>query len=102
MNHNESKKAIPPAWLDKLLNRLIAPHLREEVLGDLHERYALRAQRLGESKARQRYWRDALTYLRLSNLKRIPSLYPTTYLISPNMLRNYFKITFRNLLKHKG
>ncbi len=102
MNHNESKKPIPPRLLDKLLNRLIAPHLREEVLGDLHERYHLRAQRIGEGKARQRYWRDVLTYLRLSNLKRIPSLYPTTYLISPNMLRNYFKITFRNLLKHKG
>ena len=102
MNHNESKKPIPPRLLDKLLNRLIAPHLREEVLGDLHERYHLRAQRIGEGKARQRYWRDVLTYLHLSNLKRIPSLYPTTYLISPNMLRNYFKITFRNLLKHKG
>ena len=102
MNHNESKKPIPPRLLDKLLNRLIAPHLREEVLGDLHERYHLRVQRIGEGKARQRYWRDVLTYLHLSNLKRIPSLYPTTYLISPNMLRNYFKITFRNLLKHKG
>ncbi len=56
MNHNESKKPIPPRLLDKLLNRLIAPHLREEVLGDLHERYHLRAQRIGEGKARQRYW----------------------------------------------
>lgn len=55
MNQNESKNSIPPTCIDKLLNRFIAPHLREEVLGDLHEPYALRAKRLGENKARQRY-----------------------------------------------
>lgn len=99
-------KHKPSAWIDKWLSRLLAPHLREEVLGDLHERYALQARRLGTTKARQRYWRDALTYLRLSNIKRKPTvrrhgLYPTTYSYSPTMLRNYFKIAFRNLRKNK-
>jgi ABC-type antimicrobial peptide transport system permease subunit len=95
-------KYQPPAWIDKWLSRLLAPHLREEVMGDLNERYQRRSQRLGEPNARQRYWRDALTYVRWSNIKRKPNPYPTTYLYSPNMLRNYFKIAFRNLLKHKG
>ncbi|WP_273211434.1 ABC transporter permease [Runella zeae] len=95
-------KHKPPVWIDKWLNCLLAPHLREEILGDLHERYALRIKRLGEGKARQRYWRDALTYIRLSNIKRKHSQYPQTYLFSLYMLRNYFKIAFRNLLKYKG
>lgn len=95
-------KNQPPTWIDKWLNRLVAPHLREEIMGDLHERYQCRTQRLGESNARQRYWRDALTYIRWSNIKRQPNPYPTTYTYSPTMLRNYFKIALRNLLKHKG
>ena len=99
-------KHKPSAWIDKWLSRLLAPHLREEVLGDLHERYALQARRLGTTKARQRYWRDALTYLRLSNIKRKPTIprngeFPTTYSYSPTMLHNYFKIAFRNLRKNK-
>jgi putative ABC transport system permease protein len=52
-------KYQPPAWIDKWLSRLLAPHLREEVMGDLNERYQRRSQRLGEPNARQRYWRDA-------------------------------------------
>ena len=100
-------KIEPPRLLDKLLNRLIAPHLREEVLGDLHERYALRAKRIGADKARQRYWRDALTYMRISNIKRKQTVrrngeFPTTYLYSPTMIRNYFKIALRNLQRNKA
>ncbi|MBD0260944.1 MAG: hypothetical protein ICV83_34930, partial [Cytophagales bacterium] len=37
----------PPRWADRLLERLCAPEKREEVLGDLHERYHRRAARLG-------------------------------------------------------
>ncbi|WP_222930332.1 ABC transporter permease [Larkinella punicea] len=97
-----NRKPCPPRWPDRLLTWLIAPHLREEVLGDLHERFHRRVERLGEAKARQRYWRDVLAYLRLSNLKRKPSAYSSPFFLSPVMLRNYFKIAQRNLLKHKG
>jgi ABC-type antimicrobial peptide transport system permease subunit len=95
-------KAKPPQWPNKLLNRLVAPHLREEILGDLYERYALRVKRAGESKARQCYWLDILTYIRFSNIKRKPTEYPKTYLFSQNMIRNYFKIASRNLVKNKA
>ncbi|HAK80370.1 MAG TPA: ABC transporter permease, partial [Runella sp.] len=96
------KNKSPFPRLDEFLHRLVAPHLREEIMGDLYERYQRRSQRLGETNARQRYWHDALTYVRWSNIKRKPNLYPTTYIYSPTMLRNYFKIAFRSLLKHKG
>ena len=97
MNTNPSR---PPRWLDKLLTRLVAPHLREEVLGDLHERYTLRVQRLGQTRARRDYWREVLAYMRPRFIIRKPSEFsePTTTV----MLRNYVKIAWRNLVKHKG
>ncbi len=93
----------PFPWLDNLLHRLMAPHLREEIMGDLHERYQRRSQRTGETNARQRYWRDVITYVRWSNIRRQSTAhsYPTTYLYSLNMLRNYLKIAFRTLTRHK-
>ncbi|GAB3794618.1 ABC transporter permease [Spirosoma humi] len=90
----------PPPWLNTLLGWFVAPHLREEVLGDLHERYALRVQRLGERRARLTYWREVLAYVRPSFIKRKPSAYPNP--TNTDMLRNYLKIAWRNLIKQKG
>ncbi|GAB3265829.1 ABC transporter permease [Larkinella harenae] len=90
----------PPRLADRLLNWLVAPHLREEVLGDLHERFALQVQRLGEKRARQRYWCGTLAYLRPAFIRRQPDNYPKS--THTDMLSNYFKIAFRNLAKHKG
>ncbi|MBC3789037.1 permease prefix domain 2-containing transporter [Spirosoma utsteinense] len=56
---NQQRIPAPQKWLDKLLNWLVAPHLREEVLGDLHERFSLRVAQWGETVAR-RYWRAVL------------------------------------------
>jgi putative ABC transport system permease protein len=89
----------PPRWPDRLLAWLVAPHLREEILGDMHERYQRRAQRLGEAKARQLYGREVLAYVRLSVIKRRPSEYPNPFFLNPDMLRNYVKIALRNLVK---
>jgi putative ABC transport system permease protein len=83
-----------------LLERLCAPHLLEEVLGDLHERYYLRVQREGENSARRQYWQEAFSYLRPYLLKR-QSPYATTPLFT-DMLKNYLTIATRNLLKYKG
>ena len=68
------QQKIPPKWLDKLLTWLVAPHLQEEVLGDIHERYALRLRRLGERKARLTYWREVLAYVRPSMIRRKPTV----------------------------
>ncbi|SFC18917.1 ABC transporter permease [Spirosoma endophyticum] len=89
----------PPRLADKLLTLFCAPHLREEVLGDLHERYVLRVQQLGEASARRRYWRDVVAYMRPTFIKREASDYPTP--THTDMLRNYLKIAFRNLTKNK-
>lgn len=99
MPAKEPNKTTPPPWLDKLLERFCAPHLLEEVMGDLHERYYLRVQRLGESKARKQYRQEVLSYIRPYIFKR-----QTSYNTKPlhvNMIKNYFKVAFRNLLSKK-
>ncbi len=100
MDPNQPKTPIPPPkWLDKLLSWLVAPHLHEEVLGDIHERYALRVHRLGEGKARWLYWREVLAYVRPRFMKRQIQEYSNPTNVT--MLRNYFKIAFRTLSRNK-
>ena len=99
------QQKIPPKWLDKLLSKVVAPHLREEVLGDIHERYALRVRRLGEQKARLTYWREVLAYMRPSFIKRKSTVRPRGEYPKPlltDMLRNYLTIALRNLIKNKA
>jgi putative ABC transport system permease protein len=90
----------PPRLADRLLKLVCAPHLLEEVLGDLHERYVLRTQEWGETNARRRYWREVLAYARPAFIKRQPNGYPNP--TTMDMLRNYLKIAWRNLIRAKG
>ncbi|SDL16703.1 ABC transporter permease [Siphonobacter aquaeclarae] len=87
---------MPPSLLTRLIGWLCAPDLREEVLGDLHERFVLRARREGEARARRRYWRDVMSFMRPSVLGR-----PRLRMPDPAMFRNYFLIARRNLLRQK-
>ncbi|WP_428654595.1 ABC transporter permease [Runella sp.] len=95
------KKLHPPRWADKLLEFFCAPHLLEEVQGDLYERFKRQAVLFGVKIARRQYVWNVLSFIRPFALKRKPSPYPTTFLYSPTMLRNYFKIALRNLAKNK-
>lgn len=95
-------KPQPPAWADRLLESFCAPHLLEEVQGDLHERFERDLSLLGSGQANRRYWFNVLGFLRPFALKRKSTDYPTPFLISPIMLRNYLKTSLRNLVKHKA
>src|SRR5687768_2536287 len=87
----------PPKILDKILEWVCADHLLEEIQGDLHERYYIRVQQIGEHKARNLYFREVFSYIRLSTIKRQPSAKP----LYTAMFTNYFTIAWRNLSKHK-
>ena len=96
----------PPRWAERLLEFFCAPHLLEEVQGDLHERFERQVLLFGIKMARQQYAWNVLSFIRPFALKRKPTVrrhgeYPTTFLYSPTMLRNYFKIALRNLVKNK-
>ncbi|SEI66522.1 putative ABC transport system permease protein [Dyadobacter sp. SG02] len=93
---------LPPRWLDRLATRICAPHLREELLGDLHERYALRHNRTGARKANFFFLREVAALLRPSIMRRQPSPYGSPSAFSGDMLRNYFKIGSRVLLKNSS
>ncbi|RIV21296.1 ABC transporter permease [Fibrisoma montanum] len=107
MSTNNKPTSQPPRVADRLLNWLVAPHLREDLLGDLHEVYARQLQEVGPGPARRFYWRQTLTYLRPSIIKRKPTDqhpadYPLPFLLSPAMIRNYVKIAWRNLTHAKS
>ncbi|WP_420149454.1 permease prefix domain 2-containing transporter [Spirosoma sp.] len=96
----------PPQWADRFLEWFCAPHLLEEVQGDLHERYEQDVARLGRERADRRYWRNVLGFLRPRAglpfiLKRQSTEYSSPSLFHPVMLRNYLKTSLRSLTKHK-
>ncbi|GAB2544136.1 ABC transporter permease [Spirosoma aerophilum] len=107
----------PPRLADRLLEWFVAPHLLESLQGDLHEEFVYQAERVGERRARWRYWRDVLGFIKPFAIKRKPrscplgqgspfshyvsSHHPTTSLLNPAMIRNYFRTAWRNLIKNK-
>lgn len=96
-----TRKLQPPRWADKLLECFCAPHLLEQVMGDLHERFYMRSRRLGEAKARKQYWKEVLAYMRPSIIRRRPSPYPTKPIFE-DMLSNYFRIARRSVVRNKA
>ena len=99
MNPKE-KKLQPPRWLDNLLERFCAPDLLEEVLGDLHERYRMRVDTLGEAKARKQYFREVLSYVRPAIFRRATS--DNNKPIFTDMLMNYLKTARRSVYRNKA
>ena len=106
----ENTAPRPPKWAHRLLTRLAAPHLREELEGDLEELFQKRLKQYGASKASLFYLLDLLLLLhprlwRSESATLLKPHYPTAY--SPTayynlaMLRNYFTVAFRNLLKNR-
>ncbi|GAB2592795.1 permease prefix domain 2-containing transporter [Spirosoma areae] len=91
----------PPRWADRLLEWFCAPHLLEEVQGDLHERFTRRVATLGAAEARRQFVREVLSFLRPFALKRTPTAYSSFFSLHPVMLQNCIKTALRNLAKHK-
>ncbi|MBC7921293.1 MAG: ABC transporter permease [Ferruginibacter sp.] len=98
-------KSSPPRWAEKLLRWRCPENQREEVQGDLHELFHQWVKEAGEKKARRRYIRNVLGFLRPLPVRR-PEFQTrnqgySLQLFSLSMLRNYVKIALRNLLRHQ-
>jgi putative ABC transport system permease protein len=91
----------PPKWAIKLLHWFCASHLVNDLEGDLLELFTQRVHTYGPREARRRYIRDVLSLMRPFAMREKPGEYPPPAFIQPAMIRNYFKIAFRNLAKHK-
>ena len=92
-------KSTPPRWANQLLEAFCAPHLLEEVQGDLHERFHRRVATIGEAKARRQFVREVLSFLRPFALKRQPDNYSKP--LPTAMFRNYLSISLRNLWRNR-
>ncbi|MEQ9116904.1 ABC transporter permease [Fulvivirga sp.] len=94
---NNDKKSIPPRLAQRLLEWFIKDELAEEVLGDLDEKYYYSIKNKSTTRAKLNYWYQVLHYLRPFALKN--------YWSNSNnlsMFNNYFKISYRNLLKYRS
>ncbi len=92
----------PPRWADRLLEWFCAPHLLENVQGDLHEEFFYQVEKIGVQKAKFQYILEVLGFIKPFAIKRKPSPYPSsTTTFHPTMIRNYFNIAIRNLAKNR-
>ncbi|WP_460948199.1 permease prefix domain 2-containing transporter [Spirosoma daeguense] len=93
----------PPKLADRLLRLFCAPHRLEEVQGDLQEEFTYQVRRVGERRARWRYWWDVLGFMKPRFMrKQQADTYQTTNLMNPVMIGNYLKIARRNLVRNKS
>ncbi|HMB94397.1 MAG TPA: ABC transporter permease [Rhodothermales bacterium] len=89
-------------WLrtaNRLLAWFCASEVYEELRGDLEEQYQDRLERMSLRRARLGYVFDVLFLFRSFARRRTPAYHQAR---GPIMLKNYFKITMRNLRKQFG
>ena len=100
MNKSSNPKPLPPRLADRLLEWFVAPHLLESLVGDLHEEFAYQVGRIGERRARWRYWWDVLGFVRPWAMKCKETEYsnPTNM----DMIRNNFTIAWRGLKRNRS
>jgi putative ABC transport system permease protein len=92
----------PPHWSRKMLTWLADPNTKEELEGDLLEMYAYWSKTMGKRNADLRYVLSVIKLLRPFAGHKKSDEYSRTPIASPAMIRNHFKIAFRNLSKSKG
>lgn len=91
------KEIHPPRYSRKLLKYIISDDLFDDIDGDLTEIFYQNTETVSLSKARWQYLVNVLSSIRNINLRRKLNFFNPLV-----MYKNYFKITFRNLLKYKG
>ena len=89
----------PPQFARKFLHWFLRDELAEEVEGDLEEKFYQTLEEHSLDGAKRNYWYQVFCYLRPFAIKNLSVTYHSTPYA---MYRNYFKIGWRNLFKHKG
>jgi len=90
---------MPPRFFLHLFRWYCHPNLVDHIEGDLLEVYGERLKRIGKRKADLRFIIDVLLLFRPGIIKPGEGY---KNLINYSMLKSYFKIGWRNLLKNKG
>ena len=92
---SDSPETSPPRWLDRLLEWFCRSEDIEILRGDLYELYAEQLQERGRLSADFFFGINVLDMFRPFALKRPATNKPTL------MLKNYFKVTYRNTTRQK-
>lgn len=99
MENKANPKRNPPKWPDRILERFCSPDLLEEVLGDMHERFHIRAEKWSVAKARRYYWKESMNYLRPSFIKRGTHSKKIQF---SAMLKNSILVSFRKIRRNRA
>jgi putative ABC transport system permease protein len=86
-----------PKWMRWFLGLICPPHLLEEIEGDLLQKFAWDAKRLGTRKAKRRLMWNTVRFLRPGILLRNKLKHMNAILLS-----NYLKVAFRTLWRSKS
>ena len=89
----------PPKYFHQFFQWFCHPDFYEELAGDLEEMLQQDFEERGMKSAKWKYRKDVLKLFRPSVLKEFRFNYSIS--ISPDMLKNYLKIGFRNLKRDK-
>ncbi len=87
----------PPKLATRLLNAFLREDFAEEVHGDLNERFYTDLRSKSIFKAKLNYWYQVINYIRPFAIKNLKPL----GVMNNHLLENYFKISSRNIFKHK-
>ena len=93
-------KIQPPKWASRFLEWYCNPQLLEEIQGDVYELYQRRLADKGRSTADRKFVWEVLRFFRWSNIKRSKTIFYSSN--NTAMFRNYLKVSWRSLIKHKG
>jgi len=88
----------PPQLANRLLHAFCNPEFIEMIEGDLNEEYVRLLSTRGKRKAVLNYWWTVIRSIRPYLLKRKNNPYKYS---EPMLLKNYLKISYRNLIKQK-
>ena len=89
------RNPLPPRWAERFLAWYCRPELLEEIQGDIYELFDKRIVEVGLERAKRQFIWDVFRSFRLSTVKHVRTN------PSPMLLRNNFKIAWRQLLKQR-
>ncbi|WP_421765029.1 ABC transporter permease [Ekhidna sp.] len=92
-----NKHSSPPKWATQFLRWFCSEELLEEIQGDLEEAFYHRKANHGKWKANLWYISDVFKFFKPYSFEN----YSRTKQFMP-MLKNYVKVSIRNILKRKG
>ena len=88
----------PPQWAVRFFCSFCNDHLADAVLGDLFELYRRRRKRLGKRRADILFLLNVFQFIQPFAIRRRSS---SIYINPFDMLKNYFKVAWRNMSRQK-